>query len=393
MEIVHYFEKYNNSPGKYQNILSDDFLGASVSFFNGKEDWFRNFNYDVVIIGVPESRNGVDNIDCLSAPDKIRSWLYSLRSFGSTLKIADLGNIRGSNLNDRYQALREVTNYICNQNTVIIILGGSQDLTFPIYQGMINEKQAEQAPNIAIADAMADIDIYSEDFSSRSWLSYLINSGGPIPEELVLFGVQKYLMTHAQEKFLKDKFYDIVRLGDIRGFGIEQTEVILRDSNLFSMDYRVLKDQPQFDQNVKSPHGIEPHEACRIWRYAGYSDQMKVAALFEVPEDEKGNNNNYLLGGEMIWHFLDGMCGREQDYPYRSSDEYKMQIVAFEGMEEGLKFFKNINNNRWWMEVPSAQGNVLMACRQEDYKKALKNEFPDKWWRFYLKYRSKDEIT
>ena len=50
-------------------------------------------------------------------------------------KIADLGNIyKGENIEDRYFDLRDVVAELLKRNIITILIGGSQDLTYPVYR-------------------------------------------------------------------------------------------------------------------------------------------------------------------------------------------------------------------------------------------------------------------
>ena len=54
-------------------------------------------------------------------------------------------------------------------------------------------------------------------------------------------------------------------------------------------------------------------------------------------------------------------------------------------VEIEITFYRNALNNRWWVKIPSATGDSVMACTEEDYKRASENEFPDRWFRSILK--------
>jgi formiminoglutamase len=383
LDIVHYLEPYKGNKMTIPGITLEESLGSTVSYFKGDSDWLRNFACNVVVIGVPESRNGAGNRQSADAPDILRKWLYSFRSLGSDIRIGDAGNVLGSGLNDRYQALREVVAFFLNHKSTIVILGGTQDITLPAFQALAGSMSGI---NLAVGDAMLDVDVNSDDFSSRSWLSHLIGTKNPLLNDVTVFGQQSYLVSEGQEQFMRSRFYDIVRLGDIRGDDLERTEVIMRDAHMVSLDFRMISGQPQFDENVMSPHGLENQEACRICRYAGISDKVKVFGLFEVAVSDNQTGENTLLAAQMIWHFLEGVAGRYLDYPVRELNSYKQYIIPADGVDEGLKFYRNPVNDRWWMEVPSRDEATVMACSRDDYRKALRKELPEKWWRFFLKH-------
>lgn len=382
MDIVHYLEPYKPIRISIPGISHEESLAGQVSFFGGGEDWFRNANFQIVVIGVPESRNGADNHGCDAAPNQVRKWLYAHRGYNIDVTIGDAGNLLGKSINDRYHALVDVITYFQNRKSVIVVLGGSQDLSMPIFKAL---KSLYNGVNLVAADAMLDVDVTNEDFSSRSWMSHLIIDSPSSLSNLSVLGMQNYYVSASQERFVTNRFFEIHRLGQIRGNDIDKTEVPLRDAHFFSFDFRVIKEQPQIMDEVNSPHGLEPHEACRICRYAGMGEQLKVFGLFEVPGSKSELKNNDLLAAQLVWHFIEGWVGRYGDYPNRSIDEYKYFVVPFDGEEPGLEFYHNQDNGRWWMRVPSENGSVVMACSRDDYRKALKKEYPDRWWRSFMR--------
>ncbi len=384
MEITHYLEPVEATWDLVPGISHNESLGSLVSFFKGDKNWFRKISPQIVIFGVPEDRNGIDNRGCAQSPDAIRKLLYGLRGFGPDLVIGDAGNVRGQGINDRYQALKEVAEWFIGQGSVVVVLGGTQDLTYPLFNAL---SSINKHINVVVGDAMIDLDVSNNDFSSRAWLNRIIGSEETCLNDLTIFGVQNYLVSSAQESLIHEKHFDIIRLGEVRGTGIIKTEVPLRDSHLVSVDMRMVIGQHQFNEKVCSPHGIEPFEACQLSRYSGLSDQLKIFGLFEVIGDDKLGVINISLASQMIWHFIDGFINRFEDFPIRSLDEYKFYVVHLEEFGEGLKFYQNPINGRWWMEVPSETGTVVVACEYEDYSKALHKELPEKWWRFFLKCR------
>lgn len=381
MEIVHYLDpadqKWNLIPG----IPSEASLGSQVSFFQGNEEWFRNFRADVVIVGVPEDRNGFDNRRCTGAPDAIRRFLYGLRKFDAGLLICDAGNVGGQGLNDRYQALKEVTSWFLEKGAVVVVIGGTHDLTFPLCSAL---QSLDGAVNLVVGDAMADLDPADQDFSSRSWINRIMAISEGL-SDFSLMGVQNYLVSAQQEAYIRDRHFEILRLADLRGQNISRAEIPLRDAHFVSLDLRMVKNQNQFSDQVVSPHGVEPYEACQISRYAGLSDQLKLFGLFEVAASQEAPDGHQVLAGEMIWHLIDGFLNRFEDYPVRNLEEYKYHVVSLEELGEGLSFYQNTVNGRWWMEVPSDNGKRVVACAYDDYRKTLRKELPEKWWRFFLK--------
>jgi hypothetical protein len=202
-------------------------------------------------------------------------------------------------------------------------------------------------------------------------------------------GIQNYLVTEQLENKIKKEYFDIIRLSEIRGDCLKNAEVPLRDADIFSFDIRSIAGKNTFAENIVSPHGIEPHEACKICNYAGLSDKLTVFGLFETTINDKQENLiNVTLAAQMIWHFIEGVMGRFSDFPAQEASIYKNYIVFLDTVGKEIMFYNNDMNGRWWMEVPVDEGeNKIFSCNHDEYLKAMDNELPDKWWRLFMKSR------
>ena len=128
MDLLHYFD-----PVDFEMFECADWankkhtLGALLQ---KNQEKLNLDKADLIIIGVKEDRNA--NLPGSGkAPDEIRKHLYNLNRIGPRFKILDLGNLKlGHTANDSYFALRDICEYILGNQQTLIILGGSQDLTF-----------------------------------------------------------------------------------------------------------------------------------------------------------------------------------------------------------------------------------------------------------------------
>ncbi len=379
-----YFEPYKkNGNSGLTGIPVGESLAGKVSFYKGQNDWFKDPSYSVVIIGAGEARNSADNKDCGAAPDMIRKYLYSLAVPAGCPLIGDAGNIRGSSLNDRYLALEEAVAWFVKQGKSVVVLGGSQDLSLPMTKGFLAGSGNERI-NLSVGDSMLDIDAEDDDFSSRTWLGYLVKELDKVTEDVTVFGIQSYLSAASQLDFLGSHFYEYVRLGDIRGGNLHRVEPLIRDADVLSLDFRMMRFQPQFGNGLISAHGIEPFEMCRILRYSGLCHKVRLTGIFEMPVNE-GGDNNAMLAAQLVWHFLDGFAGRSVDQPDEVSGLYRQYVVPVEAFDEQLYFCRNTSNDRWWVKSPATDSRWI-ACGREDYRSALRNELPPRWWRMYVKH-------
>ena len=380
MESVHYLEPYSSSWIQIPGISREESLGANIDFFDGSEKWFNNLQYKIIIVGIPEDRNGDRNRFCSDSPDAIRKRLYGLRGFGKSLLIGDAGNVKGKTVNDRYHALQEILQVFSKKNIPVIALGGTQDLTVPLFEAL---NSTIKNINLAICDAMIDLDVSGKDFSSAAWLNKMICAKNQSVEDITFIGTQNYLISPKQEEHIDNGHFEILRLGDTRGKDIEKAETVIRDSHILSFDFRAIAGGFAFDDNVPSPHGIEPFEACKICHYAGLSDKLLIFGLFEVAT--KHSSDDCMLPAQMIWHFIEGVTGRYSDFPLRDINEYTKYIVRVDNFGEEIIFYNNSDNGRWWLEVPIGDENKVVSCSHDDYIKARRKELPEKWWRLFIK--------
>ena len=125
----------------------------------------------LLLVGVGDDRGAENNAGCSNSPDEIRYYLYQLTTPSKDTEIIDLGNvIEGQTPEDTYSALSEVVAEAIEKDCVLIILGGTQDLTFGAYKGY---ERMNRIMNITAIDPRFDIED-SDYISSRSWLKNII---------------------------------------------------------------------------------------------------------------------------------------------------------------------------------------------------------------------------
>ena len=93
----------------------------------------------------------------------------------------------------------------------------------------------------------------------------------------------------------------------------------------------------------------------------------------------------------MAWYFVEGVKRRNSDNPIDDVQNFKKYLIYFDQLHHNLCFYKNMQTERWWMEVPSAsdgRDGVIISCTQEDYVKAAEQEIPDRWWKTYQRINS-----
>ncbi len=339
-------------------------------------------DYDVAIVGINDGKNSPSNEGCQRAPSPIRSNLSGLRKTDKSLKVVDLGNIKGATLNDRYFALEEVIRKTVSAGVCVIVLGGGQDYIIPIAKALT---KCNDEISLSIVDAKIDLLLNTEDFSSQTFLTQLNKDCKSHIFDLNLLGVQKYLIGCSQEQKIKELGWDYVRLKDLRGDDIIKSEPYLRDSDIVGIDVGAIQgaSMPYFTNiNV---NGLTSFEVCKLGWYAGIAENVKAFAIQEFNPDLDVEGKGAMLCAQIAWHFIDGMSHKMRDIPSEGADNYKISVVHLQDFSIDVRFYSNKLNDRWWIEVPWKENKRMLACDKSDYLLAQNGELPDKWWKFFKK--------
>jgi arginase family enzyme len=357
--------------------LSSQHLAHKVVFHT--KDEFPDLNkVKIAIIGVLENRGG----DSEQKPDvsNVRLSFYSLFPGNWHHTIADLGDIKqGNTLEDTYFAVQKVVNSLLKKNIIPIVIGGSQDLTYPLYRAY---DTLEQMVNIVSVDSKFDLGRGENQLRSDAYLSKII-----IEEPNNLFnycniGFQTYYNSQEEIDLVEKLYFDVYRLGEITA-NIAISEPVFRDADFVSIDINSIKSSDSGNFSIFVPNGFNGKEICSLARYSGISDKVSLFGIF----NQCFSKNESVLIAQIIWYFIEGYHFRSQEYPFGSNKNYLKYIVSFEDGEE-IIFYKSDKTDRWWIEIPQLIDNeakfkkhTLLPCSNEDYLAACNNEFPERYWK------------
>ncbi len=386
MELLAYFDKIDlDKLNISQKIKNNQYASYHIDK-NTKNETITNLdNYKIAILGVPEERI-TPNKGTADAPDIIREKFYRLNQ-PENAHIVDLGNLkRGKTLNDTYIALSHVIAELIKLNIVPLIIGGSQDLT---YGNFLAYKELKKQINIVNIDARFDIGYITDDFDENSHIGYIILRHGEYLFNYTNIGYQAYYVNKEEKKLINKLNFDALRLGNVRA-RLKESEPIFRDADMVSLDISAVKQSEAPAFHDPSANGFYGEEICQLARYAGLSDKLTSFGIYNVNPKFDVNNQTVNLCAQIIWYFIDGLTNRYQDYPAGGLKKYTKYIVNFDSKEQNLIFYRNTDNDRWWMEVPDPkhpEEKKIIACSYQDYKLACEQEIPERWIRNLQKMR------
>jgi len=354
--------------------LSSQHLANKVVFHTQQE--FPDLDkVKIAIVGVLDNRGAglIENTVDLTA---IRQEFYSLFPGNWQHTLADLGDILpGETIEDTYFAAQKVINLLLKKNIVPIVIGGSQDLTYPLYRAY---DTLEQMVNLVVIDSKFDLGRGENQQEANSYLSKIIVDE---PNNLYNFcniGYQTYYNSQEEIDLIEKLYFDAYRLGEV-ATTISISEPIFRDADFVSLDLNAIKSAASGNFTTFIPNGFDGKEICTLARYSGISDKVSMFGIFNHQSDA----NEAVLIAQLMWYFIEGYHYRSNEYPFGSHKNYSKYIVPFDEGDE-IVFYKSDKTDRWWIEIAQVNNKMkqtLLPCSHDDYLAACNNEYPERFWK------------
>ncbi len=364
------------------NNLSSQHLGSKIAMHT--EDEFPLLEkIQIAFVSVAENRNSLVSCHSQQSIEGFRNELYGMFPGNWDISIADLGDLpNGETVADTYFALQRVVVALLKRKIVTIVIGGGQDLSYPIYRSY---DSLDQMVNIVAIDSRFDFGKEDGEFSEESYLTRIIADE---PNNLFNFtniGYQTYYNSQEEIDLLDKLFFEGYRLGEVAN-NLEIAEPVLRDADFVSLDMTAVKSADSFNFVKYTPNGFDGREICALSRYAGISDKTSCLGIFNTGD---GSGEGVLIS-QIVWYFLEGFHFRSNEYPFGAKDNYVKYIVPFENHE--LVFYKSNRTERWWIEISSfstrdnkRSKSALLPCSYDEYLSACNHELPERWWKFQRK--------
>jgi hypothetical protein len=357
-------------------VLPKQVLGKNISI-HSKINGFPDLDdVRIAILGLNELRNSFFNINKYDISEFIKEF-YQLYPGNWKYKISDLGDIpNGDSVEDTYFVLKEVCQFLRQINIIPVLIGGSHDLTFPIYKSFEN---SNQWVNITSIDNMFDFSQNEKLISGRSYMSSIIMEKPSNLNSFSNLGYQSYLISQEELDLMDRLFFESVRLGEILDDN-KIAEPYLRDSDIVTFDLKSLS-QISSDNSINYyPNGFDSRTVCALSRYAGISDRVSVIGFFELPNSIIFHK----LLAQIIWYFIEGFNYRFNEFPVLTGENFKKFIVTLSDRE--LIFHKSNKSERWWVEIKvenyldnKTKTNSLLSCTHNDYIDACNDKLPERW--------------
>lgn len=374
--VFDFLQPISASVEEYIATLSNQTLGKKV-VFHTQTDFPVLDNVAIAIITVNEFRGSEKDNDDFSF-DNFRKQFYSLFPGNWNASIVDLGTIEaGASVEDTYFVVKTLMAELIKKRIIPVVIGGSQDLTYPMYRAYDN---LDQMVNLVSVDNQFDFSKENK-LDSESYLSKIIVEE---PNNLFNFsnlGFQTYFNSQEEIDLIEKLYFEAYRLGEVSN-NIAIAEPVFRDADLVSVDMNAVQSSYSGNFEEFNPNGFTGKEVCALTRYAGISDKVTSFGIFNF----NPNSNEVVLITQMLWYFIEGFSFRSNEYPFGTKDQFIKYIVPID--DEELIFYKSNKTARWWIEIPflthvnnKLKRNTLLPCTHEDYLAACEQEIPERWWK------------
>ena len=359
------------------SFLPRQIIGKNIKIHTEKSGLPEIEGTKIAIIGIEEIRNSFFPTEKYNL-ENFRKAFYRLFPGNWDFQISDLGNLpNGAEPEDTYFAIKEISIHLRQLNIVTVIIGGSHDIIYPLYESY---KINNQLVNIVSVDNQFDFSQEEELVSGRSYMSKIIMKQPNYLNNYTNLGYQSFLIAQEELDLIEKLHFDSIRLGLLLD-KVSIAEPFLRDADITGFDMKVLSWEAA-QNSSGNPNGIDSRTICSLARYAGLSDRLTSFGIFELFPTIIFDK----LIAQILWYFIEGFNCRFDEYPVLTSQGYGRYTVTLSDRE--LVFYQSEKSKRWWIEITNEdylnnkmERSTLLSCTHQDYLDACNDRLPDRWWK------------
>ncbi|MDC7994309.1 formimidoylglutamase [Altibacter sp. HG106] len=386
--MIEFLSPVPKSVVAHREILPEGVLGKQIKIHATKGDLPSLKGVALALVGIQEHRNDINYIGGVPQFEAVRKSFYQLFPGNWATSIIDLGNIEaGETVQDTYFAVRTVLSALLQKKVIPLLLGGSQDLVFPLYRAY---DEVGEMVNMVNIDSRFDLGDAEKPISNVSYVGKIIVEKPYNLFNYSVLGYQSYFNPAAEITLMEKLFFDAYRLGEVTK-DITSVEPIMRAADIVTLDISAIKSAEMSYHNT-SPNGLDGREVCALARYAGISNRVTSFGVFEMSALDRMNSGAMLIA-QVLWYFIEGVNFRIADEDFEDEAHYITYQVPVD--DTVLVFKKSKKTGRWWMELPfisnvnnKLKRRTLLPCTYGDYLGATNQEIPERWW----KARRKNEV-
>lgn len=291
---------------------------------------------------------------------QVRRALYSLSRLDFTVPICDLGDlISGKTPEDTHYILEELVTLCLRKQAFPIIVGGSNDLTFPLFSAL---NQAQENLNYTQISNIVSLSNQEEEINEYDFLPRILSSKKFTLGNYHHLGYQKHLNEIDSIKLMKEVDFEIKRLADMMN-STEQTEPFFRRAHLVTINCDAVESFSEAFSVHPQVNGLNRREICAYMKEAGLSDRLMGLGIFNYNVGSSHQLNHQLLA-QMIWHFVEGI-NIQRSHPKEREFETFWILID----EEQFAFQRDTFSGLWYFGTDE-DVEKLIPCSSQEYEAA-----------------------
>ena len=307
--------------------------------------------------------------------DEVREHLYDLAWDFGDLRVSDLGNLRKRSVEFVIPLLRELH----TSGITPILIGGSHELFISQYLAF---NELNRRVSMLTIDNQIELSPQAQDRARV--LDPAVHRKGPGAFHLTHLGSQQHLVDPQVRQIMDACNYEVISLGTAQQ-ALSELEPQIRDADLFGIQIRALQHYEAPARFGLFPSGFTLHQSTQLAYYAGNSDKLNSFGIYGMLpdlEDKAAVGLTAASYAQLIWYFILGYTRRTGEFPI-STDGMTTYVVDIDDTYR-LSFFRSVDTDRWWCEIPSSQfkgegRHRLIACSYQDYLSASQDQkLPDR---------------
>ncbi|MDO5614634.1 MAG: arginase family protein [Cruoricaptor ignavus] len=290
----------------------------------------------------------------------IREQLYRLSGSDLDIPIFDIGDlVSGKTQDDTHYILQEILTTCHQKNTIPVVLGGSNDLSYSLFSAL---NFLQKGINYTQISNVVWLNNDSGQLNEKNFLSHIFSSKQFTINNYHHLGYQKHLNEMDSVQLVKDVDFDVVRLAEMMG-NMNRIEPFFRRADLVTINADAIESFAGAFSLNPQVNGLNRREICACMKEIGLGQNLKSVGIFNLNLETQNPLNHQLLV-QMIWYLLEGISIQNSHPKERN---YETFWVLVDDMQFAFK--RETFSGLWYFGEDENIENCL-PCAQDDYEQA-----------------------
>ncbi len=302
----------------------------------------------------------------------IRERFYQLSALDFSVPMYDFGDlISGETPEDTACILEEALILCREKNTIPLVIGGSNDLSYALFSGL---NKCENTINYTQISNTISLENKGESINENNFLGKLLANTDFAVENYYHLGYQKHLSELDAVSFMKKVDFEVVRLSEMMK-NTENIEPYFRRADLITLSADAVESFAAPFSIHTQVNGLNRRELCAYMKEIGLDAQLKAFGFFNL-ELNIQNELNIQLIAQALWYLVEGI-NIQQTHPKNNGFDLFWVMVE----DEKYAFQRDKFTGLWYFGADEDIEKCL-PCSPRDYERAKNGELSERLIKF-----------